>query len=195
MHTHQKKEHETPAVLKKEFLKIYEDLVSSLAKNHSRGEIKNDSMDHAEILFKHMIQAAEREIIIYTGKLNPAFYLRSDVKNAFAQFLEKPTADQVTIIHEEDINGFMSTPEFISSPFNNKKVVLIPAKGETINNGRHFIVTDQHAYREEAHSSGNNHDFCLATADFNDEKKADQLRVVADAFLVANGHLFRNDRA
>lgn len=172
--------------LQKELLGFYEKLVISLAKNHAKGEIKNDSMDHAEILFKHMIQSATDEVIIYTGKLNPEFYLRLDVTNAFRAFIEKSSNGRIFILHEEDINEFITSERFKESPLSNNHVYLIHTNGTKINGGKHFIVTDQNSYREENHASGYNHDICMAKADFNDEKKANHLRQIAYDFIDAN---------
>lgn len=153
-------------------MEIFQALVNSRFEEESKLPIFNSSKAHAKYLIKKIFMCAEKELIIYTGGEEVAFYSDKDI---FDALINKPKL-QITVIlgtkkNESKFREIFKGANFHVLDESKEKVFavdlanLIPEKDYT--KIKHFIVADGKYVRiEKLHKPNDKDVFALGYAKF-----------------------------
>jgi len=165
--------------------KKYDDILGEIRRRINAGEeteylpIKNDTFEHAKILFRHMAEMAEYKIYIFTSTLCRDFYLNQPILDALAQ---KDKIEMKIIVSNANAKNIKSVCDAIIQ--RNEKI-SIEVKGAEVksDNGdrvNDFTVVDNTIYRyetkEDTEPKCKAGEHIEAIASFNDEESANFLK-------------------
>lgn len=163
----------------------YKILVEEAYRKKSNLNIPNTTLAHAIFLSKLLIDKAEKEIKIFTGKIEEIFYNNEWIRKAINNALKKKVKITIIVSDYEKVKN----REFLK--FAEKNNVQIMELRSSIQVDTHFLLSDGSAYRiERPHTS---EDFAKefrveGIANFNDVNLGKQIDS-AFSHLVSNSEL------
>lgn len=133
--------------------------------------ISNEALPHAILLTTLLMNRAKESIKIYSGSFNEVFYDCDDIMKSFKNAIEKNKKLKIDILLKEIPDDFPR--RFKELWHNNKDRINISKAAPDLELDRHFLLSDDIAYRfEKPHSKEIfKDDYKVeATANFGDKK-------------------------
>lgn len=157
-------------------LDLYRDMVKDHAWKRSGEPIFNASMEHGSVVVETLFSAAQEQVSILTGSLNPRMYGRERVVTEAKLYLAVSHKNRLRIMLESDSEIDRQRHPLFSAcaDFPNIDLRVVPPENQE-RYDFHFLVADADCYRLQSDRN------CpLATARFGDVEGARNLNRLFD---------------
>jgi sugar-specific transcriptional regulator TrmB len=127
----------------------YEELVKFMSLTESQDIIDNDTVEHASILVKALVESSKKEIRLFTTSFCPAFYNREEIKAEFESAAKRDVTLRIISRNLIDNNNaFDDYNQFFSKGI---KVCIAPdgILDDEQNQLNNFIIIDNVGLRYE----------------------------------------------
>lgn len=126
----------------------YEELVKFMSQTESQDVIDNDTVEHASILVKALVESSKKEIRLFTTSFCPAFYNREEIKSAFVSAAQNDVTLRIISRYPLDNGAFEEYNKFFPNGIDARiaKDGILDDEQNPLNN---FIIIDNVGLRYE----------------------------------------------